>query len=498
MKANQSGNPGVIAGDRIYCQHPKLGAISAPVLAVGKHGVSIPHESGKGAVGVKWSAILGHQKRRERALKVLEEGEDGFIAEDDDGKRVYVRGGLERGDDGGDDAGRSTALHKAVLLDLGPLSCGCTDHALESLHKAMSEDGIQEWAQHESPFIRELIEKFTEAGLLRSATVRDELTAWISGAHRVAGAMRSASPAVTPGVWSEQQLGMVKVYLESLAPEDFRLDDWGLLVDYLAQRYMPASALADEAQLLVARAGLMGKAEAYLGDLAADAAGRVLAAAPATVASLTASFAFSDAAASILDYAGLRAADAVVGASEALRAGLRRTVLDHQQRRLSGDPSATPGALEQALFERFGKFNRDWRMIAVTEAGEVCNQGVIASLPPGSLVRRLEQYHGACPFCRKLDGRVFRVTTADDPDKDGAKDVWPGKTNIGRSAAPRKRVGDELVPRLPEERWWAAAGVQHPHCRGRWEPLKRLKPGQDPAFERWMMEKAGVRFGLEY
>lgn len=497
MDEKQGGNPGVIAGDRIYCRHPKLGAISAPVLSVGKHGVSIPHESGKGAVGVRWNAVLGHQKRRERKLKVLEEGEDGFIAEDDDGQRVYVRGGLGGDPDDGA-AERPQVLQKALLLDVGPLSCGCTDHALETLHKAMSEDGIQEWAQHESPFIRELIEKFTEAGLLRSATVRDELAAWISGAHHVAGAARTAAPAAAAGAWSEQQIGLVRVYLEALAPEAFRLDDWGLLIDYLAQRYMPASALADEAQMLVARAAMMGRVEAYLDDLPAGAAATLLAAAPATVASLTSSFAFSDAAAAILEYARLRAADAVVGASEALRIGLRRTVLEHQQRRLAGDPSATPGSLEQSLFDRFGKFNRDWRMIAVTEAGEVCNQGVIASLPPDSLVRRLEQYHGACPFCRKLDGRVFRVTTADDPDKNGAADVWPGKTNIGRSAAPRKRVGDELVPRLPEERWWAAAGTQHPHCRGRWEPLKRLKPGQDPAFERWMMQKAGVKFGLQY
>lgn len=496
MEKAQGENPGVIVGDRIYCQHPERGAVSAPVVAVGRHGVSIPHESGKGVVGVRWDAILGHQKRRERKLKVLEDGEDGFIAEDDDGKRVFVRHGAEQEPGKGEPEGR--AMHKAVLLDVGPLSCGCTDHALDELHKAMSEDGIQEWARHESPFIADLIEQFTQAGLLRSEQVREELTAWIAGERHIAGLARSAAPAGSPVVWSEVQLGLVRTYLEALPPADFRLDDWALLVDYLAHRYMPESKLMAEAEMLVARAGMMGVVESYLQDLAEDDALRLLAAMPETVVGASSAFALSDATASILEYGRLRACDAVTSVSDSLRLGLRRVVLDHQQRRLAGDPSANNETLQQALMDRFSRFNRDWRMIAVTEAGEMCNQGVIAMQPPGSMVRRMEQYHGACPFCRKLDGRVFRVTTADDPDKDGAKDVWPGKTNIGRSASPRKRIGDELVPRLPAERWWAAAGVMHPHCRGRWEPLRRLRPGQDPAFERWMMEKAGVKFGLEY
>ena len=43
-----------------------------------------------------------------------------------------------------------------------------------------------------------------------------------------------------------------------------------------------------------------------------------------------------------------------------------------------------------------------------------------------------------------------------------------GKSNLGRSASPRKRVGGALVERLPAERWWIPAGPVHPNCRGFW------------------------------
>lgn len=495
----KAGNPGVVTGDRIYCRHPKLGPISAEVTSVGRDGVTIPHESGKGHIGVKWDAVLGHHTRRERKLRLIEHGEDGFIARDEDGQRVYVQGGVaqptvDADDPDQEDAG--PALHKALLLDLGPLSCSCTDTALEHMHKALSEDGIQDWAQHESPFIRSLIDNFIRQGMLRVDSVRDELSAWIAGERHIPGLGRSRSPVPVPGVWTERQVGMVRTYLEALSPAQFRLEDWALLIDFLAQRYLPVGQLRAEAEMLVARSAMMGFVEAHLETLADATALQMIEAMPTTVAAAAQTFAFSDVSVSIMQYGSLRACDAVTAVSEALRLGLRRTILEHQQRRLAGDPEATSVALQQALFDRYGQCNRDWRMIAVTEAGEMCNQGVIAALPPDSLVRRMEQYHGACPFCRELDGRVFRVTTADDPKKDGYKDVWPGKTNIGRSASPRKRVGDELVPRLPHERWWAAAGTQHPHCRGRWEPLKRLEPGQDPAFAKWMMQRAGVRFGM--
>ena len=79
-------------------------------------------------------------------------------------------------------------------------------------------------------------------------------------------------------------------------------------------------------------------------------------------------------------------------------------------------PGAPGHSLQTRLLDAFGKFNKNWRRIAVTEAGEAKNQGYIASLPPGSKVRRVEQYAGACSFCRRLDGKIFDVVALDAAD----------------------------------------------------------------------------------
>jgi hypothetical protein len=146
------------------------------------------------------------------------------------------------------------------------------------------------------------------------------------------------------------------------------------------------------------------------------------------------------------------------------------------------------GSLQTELHDRFAILNRDWRRIAVTESGEAANQGYISSLEPGSQVKRVERYRGACPFCRRIDGTIATVVSPDKPDKDGETEIWAGKDNVGRSASPRKRVGDKLVPRTPEELWWLPAGLAHPNCRGRWVPVAKMRPGDDPDFHKWMME----------
>ena len=70
--------------------------------------------------------------------------------------------------------------------------------------------------------------------------------------------------------------------------------------------------------------------------------------------------------------------------------------------------------------------------------------------------------------------------------KDWDNEIWVGKSNVGRSASPRKRVGDAFVEREPEEMWTIPAGLAHPHCRGRWVPTIQDRPGDDAAFGDWM------------
>jgi hypothetical protein len=158
-----------------------------------------------------------------------------------------------------------------------------------------------------------------------------------------------------------------------------------------------------------------------------------------------------------------------------------------------GEPGASLWSLQSSLLDEFGILNRDWRRVALTEAGRNANEGYIAALPPGSRVRRVEAYEGACSFCRAINGRVFTVVDPAKKDKDGATEVWVGKTNAGRSASPRKRVDGELVERTASELWWVAAGVQHPNCRGGWALLEDKPADVAPEFAQWMDDLLGDR-----
>jgi hypothetical protein len=493
----------VIAGDLVYFKHPEQGVLSARVASAGEHGCTVEHECGKdGYHRVIWDDVLGHKERHVRKLKIVDRGEDGGIAEDEHGKRVFVGGELPD-----DEAEGEGDLEKAfsppaapVLVDIGHLHGPACDHALEGLHKALSgEDGIglEIWEAHPNPFIRDLVEKFSKRGLLKLAKVQDELAGWMAGRYHVPDKMIPPPPPGFMGRWSQAELDLVRVYLEAINPAAMSYDDWGLVVDYMVQRYLPADALNEEAEWLSTKAFMLGKMQGTLGIIASEAAAALAEELPGTVDEAVRMFRYSDHAEAIMGYGRARACENVTAFADAARHRLKRTILEYQQKRLNGD-GVSLSTLQTDLFDQFDYLNRDWRRIAVTEAGEMANQGVIASLPHGSRVRRLEAYNGACPFCRKLDGRIFRVTTADDPDKDGFADVWPGKTNVGRSVSPMKRQGSQLVPRAPDERWWAAAGTQHPHCRGRWEPMEAAQSTDDPDFAAWLRAKLGQHEGMPH
>lgn len=266
-----------------------------------------------------------------------------------------------------------------------------------------------------------------------------------------------------------------------------------MAVDYVVQRYLPADDLATEAEWLATRAGLMGKVQANLAAAAvtAKAADTILAALPSTVAAAASQFKLSAMQRAALDFARVRAVENVRALSESVRHRMRSTVLQHLEE-VQTKPAGVPGtSLQSKLVDQFATLNRDWRRIAVTEAGEAQLQGFIASLPPGTKVERVEQYENACGFCRKIDGKIATVVSADHPNKDPESMIWPGKNNIGRSASPRKRVGNLLVHREPEERYWLPAGLVHPHCRGRWVEVLENQPGDDPEFAEWLRATLG-------
>jgi len=376
-----------------------------------------------------------------------------------------------------------------LLLDIGPLSPRQSETALGAIYKAINgHDDDSIWNPHHSPYIRRLIELFTERGLTRLDKVRTELDAWAAGQRHTGG-----DPTPRPGMmrrWDPGELQLVKIYLETLPPGEFLLDDWGMVVDYLVQRYLPEDELRSEAEWLATRSGLMGKVQANLDKEPTLAeADTLLAAMPIRLADARRQFRLSPEHEAVINFGWQRAAEAVTALSDNARHKMRGVVMRHEEAKLLSGGAAAPGSsLQTQLLDEFGTLNKDWRRIAVTEAGEIENQGFVASQKPGTKLRRVEQYANACPFCRQIDGTVVEVVEPGAPDKDPDGQIWVGKTNVGRSAAPRKRVGGALVERGDDERWWIPAGTAHPHCRGSWLPEIEFEPGDDPDFADWLRD----------
>lgn len=375
----------------------------------------------------------------------------------------------------------------ALFVDLYPLSKPATDDALEYIFKSTHDRDEGIWAPHESVLIRRLIELFTQRGLDRLEYVQKEIQAWATGQKHTAPA---AQPIPKPGMmvrWTEDELSLVKLYLETLPPAQWTLDDHMMAVDYVVQRYLPADELKTEAEWLATRSSLMGKVEANMAKQATPKqADTILAALPSTVAAAAQQFTLTQAQQAVLQYGAIRCAENVRALTESVRHRMRSVIMQHVEEQMLKLPGVPGQSLQTRLVDEFATLNRDWRRIAVTEAGECQLQGYIANLKPGTKVKRVEQYANACAFCRKIHGIVAEVVSPDAPDKDGQTQVWPGKTNVGRSASPMKRVGNVLVPREEHELYWLPAGVAHPHCRGRWVPVIADEPGDDPAFGDWL------------
>lgn len=357
-----------------------------------------------------------------------------------------------------------------LLVDLGNAPCHCTDHALESLYKSLAEapsddDGL--WRPHENPWITDHIESVSGRAAVIIGMIQADLLGLLNGE-----------------MLRKSWLDDTGDYLSSKKPSEWTLDDWLLAVDWLFEKYLPRKKVDDEAEYLAVRSTLAGKLQAAA-TFAEEHARLLARALPIKIHALG-----HIAWVKPLDYLRLRfaktrAAELMQGVADQTRSRIRKRILDYEERRVVGEPMA-PAVLQSKLRDEFADMNRDWRRVAITESGRNCNESLIADIKPGERVKRQEAYKNACPFCAKINGMVFDVVSPNAPNKDGWKQVWIGKTNEGRSASPRKRVGNQLVERDPDELWWPAAGVQHPHCRGAWQVIAAPVPGANPEFMRWV------------
>lgn len=388
-----------------------------------------------------------------------------------------------------------------LLINLAPAPAPACDHCLEELYKAMSQDpkgtgdaGI--WRPHENPYLRWLVEDWSARLSRAIQAMQDDFARMLTG--QPLGDLRKAA---YPGmVWSPEAFERVRLVLETLPQEQWTIDDYMLAADFIIMRHLPEGVIQTEADYLTVRAALMGKIQASMAA-AADRRRQFTADQAEALANLLpTSFrkvpigAFTPVEMKILEIARSHCAEEITAVTEAQRSRMRQFVIEHVQAMLLGQKDAgTNDWLRSRLFDTFGTLNRDFRRIAVTEAGEAHSMGFVAAQAVGTKVRRIEAYEGACDWCRSINGKVFRVVAPDDPERDGETDIWVGKTNVGRSASPMKRQGEQLVLRPPEERWWVAAGTQHPHCRGTWQPVGAgtkeggpLPAGVDPKFAAWL------------
>lgn len=315
-------------------------------------------------------------------------------------------------------------------------------------------DGI--WREHESVYLTQIVEDFTNRGLTRLADLFDQLNKLIAERR---GRVKLPNPDPKLPRWGAAQIDAIREYLEAKPVETFSIQDWQLAVDFLVQRYLPANSAKTEAAWLAQRAVLMGKVAANLEGITERQASRIVEAVPELIGGL------NPVQRAVMDFGEARVADLIVDLSDRARHRIKRTILDHQRSVFLGDRAG--GDLKTKLQDELGELNRDWRRIAITEATDMQGQGIVASAPIGSKVKRIEQYADACPFCKKIHGMVFTVVSPDKQDKDSWTEQWVGLSNLGRSGSPNKRTAEGLVPRTPEELWQPVPGAVHPNCRGR-------------------------------
>lgn len=126
-----------------------------------------------------------------------------------------------------------------------------------------------------------------------------------------------------------------------------------------------------------------------------------------------------------------------------------------------------PAMVTQALHEMFDGFVKDWRKIAISEAGNIATNGFVMSQAEGQKVIG-QSAADCCRWCRELiHGKVYTIThkapdELDDPMWD--THIWPGKTNIGRSRHAKSAAGAHRS----DAELWTPCILLHPSCRCRW------------------------------
>lgn len=377
-----------------------------------------------------------------------------------------------------------------LLFDLEPLTCCQTDHVLDGLYKSLAEEPDADiWQPHHDPWQRDHVEVVTQRGLIRLDAIRDALLTALTEARKdTCEPHEPLQKADNPWLrWSKEDFDRVRDYLAAKPRADYSIDDWMLYVDWLIQEYLPEGVIDTEAEYLAVRAQIAGKVNATLEarTLKPDQVSKILAVLPHQFSQIP-NGVLTERETHILRFAYRETANLITALTAQARQQMKAVLINGIRRITLGDRHGTWQQLHSELLDTFGDLNRDWRRIAITESTACTMNGYLATLKPGTQVRREESYRGACDFCASIRGRILTVIDPDKPDKDWDTEVWVGKNNVGRSASPRKRVGNLLIQRQDHELWKIAAGGIHPHCRGSWSSVMQKPPGMSNEYQMWL------------
>ncbi len=283
------------------------------------------------------------------------------------------------------------------------------------------------WGRHPDPVIAQIEEDF-----------------FLYGSQGLGLVYRSITAETRPFKKAEGGWGELARMFSAPAEDPGRLvASWRDLVDYLTAKILPPADQAAAVNLWALRSHLYQKVGSSVLELgAADMEREVRT--------------WSPRGRQAVEWTRARGAEYLTDALEATKADVRRTLLAC---RMAGE---TTGRLKQKLFERFSDQNRDWRRVAITETAFAVNNSKLATVDPAEgWMAEWRAAANACPFCKAQHGRRFRVVDPDKPDKDGAREIWVGKNNIGRSAHRWSRK--EQRARVAAEMWWPALPA-HPNC----------------------------------
>jgi hypothetical protein len=164
--------------------------------------------------------------------------------------------------------------------------------------------------------------------------------------------------------------------------------------------------------------------------------------------------------------------------------------------------------LREMVTGDIGELNRDWQRVAISTANAAFNNGYLSQMKEGEFVVGISM-PDCCPHCDEtINGKVYRVTKTPPSDYSNLSDaeyekaskmwenyIWEGKSNVGRSFSPKKRIdkeignkADNLEERLHHELSMPACPA-HPNCRCRWMAFY-------PEWQ-WIDEKGNIRLSIE-